>query len=76
MERRLTAFLVCLFLALGTAFAQNRISGTVVSQEDGEPVIGASVKVVGTAQGVTTNVDGKFTISVPSGKKIEISTSA
>jgi TonB-linked SusC/RagA family outer membrane protein len=63
--------LLCALLSIGASFAQNKITGTVVSQEDGEPVIGASVKIVGTAQGVTTNVDGKFSISVPAGKKLE-----
>ena len=73
MEKRLTAFLVGLFLSLGVAIAQNKISGTVISQDDGEPVIGATVKVVGSKQGVTTNIDGKFTITVPAGKKLEFS---
>ncbi len=73
MKKRFAMLLFGLMLSLGVALAQNRVSGTVVSQEDGEPVIGASVKVVGTSQGVTTNVDGAFTINVPAGKKIEIS---
>ena len=42
-------------------------------QDDGEPAIGATVKVVGNNNGVVTNVDGKFTIDVPSGKKLEFS---
>ncbi len=37
-----------LFLCLGVAMAQTEISGTVVSSEDGEPVVGASILVVGT----------------------------
>ena len=48
MEKRLTMILACLFLSVGVALAQMRVTGTVVSSEDGEPVIGASVKVVGT----------------------------
>ncbi len=74
MEKRLGVFLIGLFLALGTAIAQNKISGTVVSQDDGEPVIGASVLIQGTKNtGTTTNFDGKFTLTVPSGKKIVVS---
>jgi len=73
MEKRLTAFLVGLFLSLGVAIAQDKITGTVISQDDGEPIIGATVKVAGSSQGVTTNVDGKFTITVPAGKKLEFS---
>ena len=73
MEKRLTAFLVGLLLSVGVAMAQNKITGTVISQDDGEPIIGATVKVAGSTQGVTTNVDGHFTITVPAGKKLEFS---
>ena len=41
------------------AFAQSQVSGTVVSAEDGEPIIGASIKVAGTNTGTVTDVDGK-----------------
>ena len=40
-------------------------SGTVTTADNGEPVVGASVVVKGTTIGVTTNVDGKFSFSVP-----------
>ena len=73
MEKRLIVFLTALMLSIGVAFAQNRVTGTVVSQEDGEPVIGATVKVVGSSVGVITNVNGGFTIDVPAGKKLEFS---
>jgi len=46
-----------------SALAQNKISGVVVSSEDGEPVIGASVVVKGTKKGAITDIDGKFTLS-------------
>ena len=74
MNKKVAALLICLFVAIGTTFAQNKISGTVISAEDGEPVIGASVLINGTKNtGVTTNFDGKFTITVPQGKKLKIS---
>ena len=38
MEKRLTMILACLFLSLGMALAQIRVSGTVTSSDDGEPV--------------------------------------
>ena len=72
MEKRLTVFLTALLLSIGVAFAQNKITGTVM-QDDGEPAIGATVKVVGNNNGVVTNVDGKFTIDVPTRKKLEFS---
>ena len=72
MNKRLMLLLATLFLVMGQALAQ-KISGTVIGQEDGEPVIGASVMVQGTKTGTTTNLDGKFTLTVPAGKKIVIS---
>ena len=73
MERKLTMLLVCLFLSIGMAFAQKKVTGTVISQDDGLPVIGATVMVQGTKTGTTTDMDGHFSLSVPSGKKLVIS---
>ena len=47
MEKRLLMFLVGLFLSIGMAVAQTQVKGTVVSSEDGEPVVGASVMISG-----------------------------
>lgn len=60
-------FLACLLLSIGAAMAQMKVSGTVITS-DGEPVIGASVKVVGTGTGTVTDLDGKFSLTVPSSK--------
>ena len=43
MKKRLTMFLATLMLCMGTAMAQTKVSGTVLSQEDGQPIIGAAV---------------------------------
>ena len=51
------------------AFAQTRVSGTVISAEDNAPVPGAGVIVNGTTVGTVTGADGKFTLTVPSGAK-------
>ena len=59
--------LACLFLSLGMALAQTAVTGTVVSQEDGQPIIGATVRVVGASAGAVTDADGKFSISMPAG---------
>lgn len=51
-------------------FAQTtRVTGTITSSEDGEPVVGASIVVKGTTTGTITNYDGKFTLDVPSSAK-------
>ena len=73
MKKRLTMILACLFLFAGMALAQTAVTGTVVSADDGQPVIGASVKVVGSKGGTVTNVDGEFTIIAPEGARLEVS---
>lgn len=55
MEKRIMTLLAVLFLFVGGAMAQMKVNGTVVSQDDGQPVIGASVIVVGTSVGTVTN---------------------
>ncbi len=73
MEKRLTMLLASLFLFVGMMVAQTKVTGTVISQEDGLPIIGASVTVQGEKLGVVTNYDGVFTIDVPAGKKLQFS---
>ena len=60
--------MAALFLFVGGALAQTKVNGTVVSQDDGQPVIGASVMVVGTQVGTTTNANGQFSLTCPAGK--------
>ena len=62
------------FILALPAIAQNvRTYQGVVLDEAGIPVIGATVKVADTATGTITDMDGKFTLEVPSGKQVEIS---
>ena len=72
MKKRLLMFLAGLFLSIGMAVAQTQVTGTVVSGEDGEPIVGASVKVSGTKTGTITDVDGKFALNVPEGTKLVV----
>lgn len=45
--------------------AQTRVTGTVTSSEDGEPIMGATVKVVGNnAVGTITDIDGNFSLEL------------
>ena len=65
MEKRIMMFFACLFLSIGMAMAQTHVSGIVTSSEDGEPVIGATVKVVGSqTAGTVTDIEGRFSLSV------------
>ena len=66
MEKRLTMILASLFLCVGMALAQTAVTGTVLSQEDGQPVVGATVRVEGSNSGTVTDVDGKFSVNAPS----------
>ena len=72
MRKKITLILFGLFLSMGLAFAQNKITGTVL-EDNGEPCIGATVMIQGTKQGTKTDLDGHFTINVPAGKKLVIS---
>ena len=69
MKKRLTMLLATFLLFVGGVFAQTKVSGTVLSQEDGQPIVGASVLVVGTNTGTVTDANGKFSLTVPAGKK-------
>ncbi|WP_042371379.1 SusC/RagA family TonB-linked outer membrane protein [Bacteroides neonati] len=68
MKRKLMLLLTCLFVGIGLVTAQTqKVTGVVISEEDGQPVVGASVLVKGTTVGTITDIDGKFTLSnVPS----------
>ena len=67
--KRLTSKLASVAMAIllaVPAFAQNlTVSGTV-TDTGGEPVFGAAVMVKGTTKGVTTDLDGKYSLSVAS----------
>jgi len=65
--------LAALLLLAPQAFAQvQKISGAV-TDSSGEPLIGASVFVVGTNKGASTDIDGKYTIEAKSNDKIRFS---
>ena len=65
--RKLKFLLTCLLMvSISLVSAQTKTaSGTVFSAEDGLPVIGASVMVKGSTQGTVTDVNGRYTLTVP-----------
>lgn len=71
MARKLS-LLVCFLCISVFAFAQSKVTGTV-TDETGEPVIGASVIIEGTTTGTTTAVDGSYAINVPAGATLSVS---
>lgn len=64
--KKIIALLVAVTMAVGV-FAQSMrtVTGTVVFAGDGEPLPGASVIAFDAHTGVVTDIDGKFTLSVP-----------
>ena len=60
--------LTCLLIA-GVGYAQTRVTGKVISSEDGSPAI-VSVSVKGTTTGAYTDGDGKYTINVPNAQSV------
>ena len=70
---KLTLGMVFLFLMLSVqgTWAQS-VKGTV-NDETGEPIIGASVKVVGSKTGAVTDFNGNFSVNAPSSGQLEIS---
>jgi TonB-dependent SusC/RagA subfamily outer membrane receptor len=59
-------FLLFLLLSI-PSYAQITVTGKVTSQEDGGPLPGVSVLVRGTTTGAVTDLDGEYSIEVPSG---------
>ncbi len=73
MRRHLIHFLlvtVLMVCSATTVLAQSTVKGQVVDSENGEPLIGASVVIEGTTQGVVTDLDGNFTLKVNQGQTI------
>ena len=57
MKKTLLLLFVCLFVGISHAQAQVTVKGTVISSENNEPVIGASVLVKGTTNGTITDIN-------------------
>ena len=65
--KKLLSVLFMLSFTFAAVWAQNiQVKGTVVSGSDDYPLPGVNVVVKGTTTGVITDIDGNFTISVPS----------
>ena len=69
MKKQLLLIVFSLFAVAGYARV---ITGTVVSESDNEPIIGATIMVKGTQRGIATDIDGKFAIEVNEGDVLSI----
>lgn len=74
-KNRLLLLLICLVGCFGMAVAQTlQVRGIVLSKDNGEPVIGASVVVQGSRNmGVITNFEGRFSLKVDEGATLKFS---
>jgi TonB-linked SusC/RagA family outer membrane protein len=69
--RKLTTLLVLLlFAGLQVAFAQRTITGRVTKTTDNTALAGVTVLVKGTTTGMTTDIDGRYSIAVPNNEAI------
>jgi TonB-linked SusC/RagA family outer membrane protein len=64
--KKISLVLSLVLFALGFAVAQRTVTGTV-SDQKGEPMVGASVLVKGTTTGVVSDIDGKYSLNLPAG---------
>ena len=66
----LLRFIISILLIPASTYAQTQrtVTGTVID-ETGEPLIGATVKVVGEPTGAVTDIDGHYTVKIPAAAK-------
>ena len=65
---------LCLLTSVGFISADTlTVTGTVTSASDGEPLIGVTVQVKGTAAGTSTDIDGNYSIKAETGKTLVFS---
>lgn len=73
MIKKIVLSLITVLSFCSLALAQNKqVTGTV-TDEKGEPIIGATVVADGTSAGTTTNVEGQFSLTVPANATLSIS---
>ena len=72
MRKKINILLFLFFLGIGSLFAQVRVTGSVVDEE-GEPVIGASIQIKGTGLGTVTDIDGNFALTASAEATLVIS---
>ncbi len=70
-KKLLSSVLLLLIMSFSVAIAQEiTVTGTVTSAEDEEPIPGVSVSVRGTTIGTTTDIEGYYSIDVPSEESV------
>ena len=70
MKKNLLLFLSLLLLHVAALSQSISVKGKVISEEDGSPIPGVTVKVKGSSSGVTTSKDGNYAITVNAGQTL------
>lgn len=74
MKQKLLSLFFVLTCLVGVSFAQNRqVSGKVTSAQDGNPIGGVSISVVGAAIATQTDASGNYKISAPENATLNFS---
>ncbi len=68
--KNIVLFFMALFISSLLCAQQTTVTGVVTDASDGSPLIGANVLVKGTTSGAITDLDGRFTVNVPAGKRV------
>ena len=71
--RKVLTLLMCFSVAFSLFAQAQTVTGIVQDAKTGEPLIGVSILEVGTSNGVVTDLDGNFTISVQPNAKLHLS---
>ena len=71
--KKIITLLFCAMAWVGLSAQSQKVTGTVQDAKTGELLIGVSVLEVGTTNGIITDLDGNFTISVSQGAKLQLS---
>jgi TonB-dependent SusC/RagA subfamily outer membrane receptor len=73
LKIKLVFIAMLLFSAINYAQDEVSIKGTVTSVEDGEPILGANIIIVGTTKGTSTDFDGNYKIKIKKGEVLQFS---
>ena len=63
MKQRLLLFVLTLLTCVSSLLAQTKISGTVFSAADNEPLVSARIQIVGTKEFTATDIHGRFSMT-------------
>ena len=72
MTKKILTCFVALFLTAVVYAQQRRITGVVTAADDGQPLPQLAIQIKGTQHGVVTDLEGKYSITVPNTESVLI----